>query len=75
MSNKCPAVEELQAVAAGEVVAVAVQRHVAACETCSQIVASLRRDASLVHDLREAYRDDLDPVTLARLLERCSQAP
>jgi hypothetical protein len=70
----CPRADELDALATGRAASKRVSQHVDSCETCAQIVGSLRRDASLAAELREARRGALDEETHDHVLNLCRQA-
>ena len=73
-SRGCPRADELHALVTGDKISPDVPRHVAKCDTCSQIVENLRRDATLIEQLREATRTALDEETHRDVLNACRAA-
>lgn len=70
----CPRADELHALVRGDKAPPNVSRHVARCDTCSQIVESLRRDVRLIEQLRSATKNALNEETHRDVLNACRAA-
>lgn len=74
LNRKCPRADELSDLVEGRTRSRRLQKHVANCAICTQIVANLRRDAELLQDLQAAVKSPPDDAVREDLMDACRSA-
>jgi hypothetical protein len=71
--DRCPPEEALAAFVAG-VTSPKIERHVAHCEACAQIVRQFRQDEAWLQNVRRATQESPDPGSRRKIGRICREA-